>query len=401
MIDKLREDTKKELIERLNNPQTGEGEGEGKGVPGAPDIVDEDGNVQKGKAGKSEGKSKNTSKGAGLIEGAPRIAEDEETARVDVEAALSYINDHSSMHRELAREMANAMGGEMRDGPKIRLPSEARGRINTSALVERITDSEASQPLYVSRKPGHKIQGKRVFQADMVISVIDGSGSMSDGPLQVAKSIVSGIMAACCSNKIPFLSAVNYNNVTHILADGKIDMPSRIDSQRKIMAMSAYGGTDMAGGSILTMTQKAADLTKIRDSDAGRIIFVTDGYIYGPESVSTALGCISAMSMPTMVLIARNGDYKDVARDPQVKWIGEAVREAAEAGGASGCTMFFDTRDRESMGLSFSAFCQWMRDPKSVARKDLGVIDPATLGRPLNLPIQNFEQTFETEVHRL
>lgn len=400
MIDRLRDDTKKELIERLKNPQTGEGEGEGNGVPGAPDIVDEQGNVQKGAGGGTK-ETKRSSRGAGLIEGSPRIANDDETGRVDTEAALSYINDHSSMHRELAREMANAMGGEMMDGPKIRRPSEARGRINTSALVERMTDSEASQPLYISRKPGHKIQGKRIFQADMVISVVDGSGSMGGGPMKVAKSIVSGIMAACASNKIPFLSAVNYNNVTHILAEGRVDLPSRIDYQRKIMGMSASGGTDMAGGSILAMTQKASEMTNIRNSEAGRIIFITDGYIYGPETVSTALGCISAMSMPTMVLIARDGDYNEVSKDPQVRWIGEAVAGAAEAGGSNGCTMFFDTRDRESMGISFSAFCQWMRDPKSISKKNLGVIDPASIGRPLNLPIQNFEQTFETEVHRI
>ena len=399
MIDRLRDDTKKELIDRLNNPQTGSGEGEGQGVPGSPDVVDEDGNIQKN--GENEGKGKKPSKGAGLIDGHPRIAEDEETARVDPEAALNYINEHASLHRELAREMANAMGGEMREGPKIRLPSEARGRINTSALVERITDSEASQPLYVSRKPGHKVQGRRIFQADMVISVVDGSGSMSGGPMQVAKGIVSGIMAACSMNKIPFLSAVNYNNVTHVLADGKLDMPSRVDYQRKIMAMSTYGGTDMAGGSILTMTQRAAEQTKIRDSDAGRIIFITDGYIYGPDTIKTALGCISAMSMPTIVLIAREGGYKSTTGDRQVRYINQAVREAAEAGGSCGCTMYFDTSDREAMGMSFSAFCQWMRDPKVMAKREHDIIDPSVVGRPLNLPIQNFEQTFETEVHRL
>jgi Mg-chelatase subunit ChlD len=366
---------------------TGSGEGEGEGVPGNPDLVDEDGNVQKGKGGEGKG----VGKGAGMVHGAPRIADEQETAKVDAEAATSYINEHYAMHRELAREMANAMGGELRDGPKIRLPSEARGRINTAALVERLTDSEGTQPLYVSRKPGHKVQGRKIFQTDMVISVVDGSGSMCGEPIQTAKSIISGIMSACVQNKIPFLSAVNYNNVTHILADGRCDMPSRIESQRKIMAIGPSGGTDMAGASILTMVERAGEVARVRGSESGRIVFVTDGRIYGPETVETALGCISALSMPTIVIVAREGSYAQTAKDADVRWIAQAVKDAAEAGGASGCTMFFDASDRESVGISFSAFCRWMRSPDSVARKDSGILDPTEIGRPMNLPLRNFE----------
>jgi Mg-chelatase subunit ChlD len=326
-----------------------------------------------------------------MVHGAPRIADEQETAKVDAEAATSYINEHYAMHRELAREMANAMGGELRDGPKIRLPSEARGRINTAALVERLTDSEGTQPLYVSRKPGHKVQGRKIFQTDMVISVVDGSGSMCGEPIQTAKSIISGIMSACVQNKIPFLSAVNYNNVTHILADGRCDMPSRIESQRKIMAIGPSGGTDMAGASILTMVERAGEVARVRGSESGRIVFVTDGRIYGPETVETALGCISALSMPTIVIVAREGSYAQTAKDADVRWIAQAVKDAAEAGGASGCTMFFDASDRESVGISFSAFCRWMRSPDSVARKDSGILDPTEIGRPMNLPLRNFE----------
>ncbi len=404
MIDQLRDDTKKELIRQLENMANGKGgegqdkEGQWDLTPGDPDLVNEDGSVEKGKGG--EGGKGQRGKGAGRISGSPRVCDDDEIPKTDIGVAMSYINDHNEMHRELARAMANAMGGEMKDGPPIIQPGEARGRINASALVQRLTNADSSRPLYFSRKPGHKVHGKKVFKADVVISVMDGSGSMGGESEASAKTILSGIMAACALNKIPFLAAVNYDSETHILADGNIDMPARIESQRKILAIDPRGGTDMAGTSILSMVEKVGEKAPGAGKE-GRIVFVTDGLIYGPETVGTALGCISALSMPTMVLVTRGGGYEDAARDRNVRWISKAVREAAEAGGSTGSTLFFDTESREGVGKSFSAFCQWMSNPADFAKMSGELVDPSVVGKPLNLPIYNFDKHPEQIVHRL
>lgn len=398
MIDGLREDTKKELVRQLRDMES-RGGGEGwQPPPGEPDLVNEDGTVEKGKGG---GKSteRDKGRGAGIISGTPRVVDEDEIPRADTGVAVGYINDHNEMHRELAREMANAMGGEMRDGPPIILPGEARGRINPSSLVQRLTDSDSTRPLYFSRKPGHKVHGKKIFKADVVIAVMDGSGSMDGEPERNAKTILSGIMAACSANKIPFLAAVNYNSDTHILAEGQMDMPARIDSQRRILAISPGGGTDMAGTSILAMVEKVGERVP-GPIQEGRIVFVTDGHIYGPETVGTALGCISALSMPTMVLVTRGGTWEEASRDRNVKWISRAVKEAAEAGGSSGATLFFDTESREGMGKSFSAFCQWMSNPASFSKVSGELADPSVIGKPLNLPVYNFERHHDHLVHR-
>jgi len=389
MIENLRDDTKKELIRQLENMQKNGGGDGWRMAPGEPDLVNEDGTVEKsgGKGSSKDGKGK----GAGTFSGSAQIIDEDEIPRVDMGEAVGYINDHHEMHRELAKEMANAMGGEMRDGPPVTRPSNTRGRINAGALVERLTDADSMRPLYFSRKSGHKVQGKKIFKADVVIAVMDGSGSMSGGSEKNAKTILSSVMAACALNNIPFLGAVNYNTETHILADGRLEMPSRIDSQRKILAIDPRGGTDMAGTSLLAMVEKIGERVPGSGKE-GRIIFVTDGLIYGPETIGTALGCISALSMPTMVLVARDEKYSSVAKDGHVRWIGKAVREAAEAGGSTGSTLFFDTSSREGMGKSFSAFCQWMSNPASFSKLPGDLIDPSTIGKPLNLPVYNFDK---------
>lgn len=401
MIDGLRDDAKKELVRQLENMAKG-GDGKGDGgwdlTPGDPDLVNEDGSVEKGQGG--AGGKASRGRGAGMISGTPRVCDEDEIPKADTGVAISYINDHNEMHRELSRAMANAMGGEMKDGPPVIQPGEARGRVNASALVQRLTDSDSTRPLYFSRKPGHKVHGKRVFKADVVIAVMDGSGSMGGESEKSAKAVLSGIMAACSSNRVPFLAAVNYNSDTHILADGNADMTSRIEAQRKILAINPSGGTDMAGTSILAMVEKVGEKAPGAGKE-GRIVFVTDGHIYGEESVGTALGCISALSMPTMVLVTRSGTYEDASRDRNIKWISRAVREAAEAGGSNGATLFFDADSREGMGKSFSAFCQWMSNPASFSKHAEGLVDPEVVGRPLNLPVYNFEKHHEHLVHRI
>lgn len=397
MIDGLREDAKKELIRQLEKMSKGDGSGEWDLTPGDPDLVNEDGSVEKGKGGQSDKSARG--KGAGMISGTPRVCDEDEVPKADAGEAVGYINDHNEMHRELARAMANAMGGEMKDGPTVVQPGEARGRVNASALVQRLTDSDSTRPLYFSRKPGHRILGKKVFRADVVIAVMDGSGSMGGEAEKSAKTILSGIMAACSSNRVPFLAAVNYDSETHILADGNPDMPSRIDAQRRILAIEPKGGTDMAGTSLLAMVEKVGEKVPGAGKE-GRIVFVTDGLIYGPESVGTALGCISALSMPTMVLVTRGGNYEEASRDRNIKWISRAVREAAEAGGSTGSTLFFDADSREGMGKSFSAFCQWMSNPEAFSKYSGDLVDPSTVGRPLNLPVYNFEKHHEHLVHR-
>jgi hypothetical protein len=404
MIDGLRDDTKKELVRQLENMAKNGGGGKGEGewdlTPGDPDLVNEDGSVEKSKGGGGAAGKTGRGKGAGVISGSPRVCDEDEIPKSDAGVAVSYINDHNEMHRELGRAMANAMGGEMRDGPPVMQPGEARGRINASALVQRLTDADSTRPLYFSRKPGHKVHGKRVFKADVVIAVMDGSGSMGGESEKSAKTILSGIMAACSANRVPFLAAVNYDSETHILADGNPDMPSRINAQRKILAIDPRGGTDMAGTSILAMVEKVGEKVPGAGKE-GRIVFVTDGLIYGPETVGTALGCISALSMPAMVLVTRGGSsYEQVSRDRNIRWISRAVKEAAEAGGSNGSTLFFDADSREGMGRSFSAFCQWMSNPESFSKHAGDLVDPAAVGRPLNLPVYNFEKHHEHLVHR-